>query len=161
MEKFEFEGLDDVMKALENLPEKITVGLLASVHRKALMEHIVKPLRTALPYTAETKRGIIAINDRKDRANATVWGGVSSDSYWVRFAEKGTKERTAKKTHVTQIDGKFVTIKEGTKLGKVTGNKKVEQVINNQIGDVVEFVNTQYGEEINNFLEKRIKKLKK
>jgi len=146
METFKFEGLDDVMKALEGLDDRIVINLFQSVNRKAVQEYVTKPLRSALPYSQKSKKGIITITDRKDRDNAAVWGGVSSDSYWLRFTEKGTKIRKTKK---------------GYNRGAVVGANRVAPIVDGQVSELIKFVNEEYGETINSFLEKRIKKLKK
>ena len=91
------EGLSEVMDALKDIKVKVKVQLIKSFLRKAMMKEIIKPLRADLPYSRNIIKNIKIFTSRRDSNKTAIYGGPSSDVYWIRFMEKGTKQRYTKK----------------------------------------------------------------
>jgi len=142
--RYELKGVKEIQEALLQLPAKVNAKLLQSVHRKTAKKFIIDSLRAGTPYSSTTKKSFVVQNDREDPT--AVFAGPSSDAFWIRFVEKGTKQRETKK---------------GYNRGSITGKNTIEPIVDQQIEPIINYVNTQYGEEIENFLQKRIKKINK
>jgi hypothetical protein len=140
---YKLEGADEIEKALSDLPTKLSLKLLQSFNRKATKKFVVDPLRACLPYSAETKKGITVMNDRTDKTK--VFAGIASNKFWVRWAEKGTKQRVTKK---------------GASRGQIIGKNRAVPIIENSTDPIINYANKELGNEIANFLQKRIKKMK-
>lgn len=141
MVQFQLEGADEILDALAALGPKNLFNIIKASERKALTENIVKPVRAAVPYSANVKKNIKVVQDRKDGGGLAFFAGVDSDVFWIRFVEKGTKERPGR--------------------GRITPKPSAIPAIEENIQGVVDFFGKDFGEEINNILEKRIKKAKK
>lgn len=139
---FEIEGLSELMKALEELPDKLQDKIVKSLLQKTGRKFIVNELKSALPYSSKSKKGLRVISDRRDKE--AVYAGVSGDSFWLRFAELGTKERT-----------------KGHYRGRITPKNQVRDVIDAEINPIIDFARDEFGNEINIILERRIKKINK
>lgn len=144
IEQFEVQGLSDVVKALQELPIQLQDKLIKSFLQKTGKKFIVNELKSALPYSSKTLKGIRTLSDKKDK-NA-VFTGVSSDVFWLRFVDKGTKERQTRK---------------GYNRGSITPKNQVRSVIDSQIQPVIDYARDEFGNEINKNLERRIKKINK
>jgi len=133
------EGVKEYTEILNGLPERVRDQVLRSFNRKAATQEVLKPLRAALPYSSQTKKEIkVAAN----RANKTaVVAGPTSSVYYVRFVEKGTKERKGPR-------------------GRIRARNRIEPFVDSRINNVISFTSREYGNEINKFLEKKIKRLK-
>jgi len=144
MEKtnFELEGVSEVIDALEALEPKQLLSVIKALERKALNENIVKPLKAALPYSADSEKSIRVVQDNQDRTG--FWAGITSDAYWLRFVEKGTNIRTTKK---------------GANRGAISAKNRAVPTILGQTDDVVEFFNKDFGGEVERILQRRLKKL--
>ena len=89
--QFKVEGLKEVYDILNQLPLKVSESVLRSFNRKALTVNIVRPLKSVLNYSSETKKNIKV---QADKLNKTaVVAGPTSSVFWVRFVDKGTKQR--------------------------------------------------------------------
>jgi len=158
-ESFELEGTKEVMKALDALQPKLLLAVLKGVERKALRENIIKPLKAALPYSESSERNIKIVSDRDDKTG--FYAGITKDSYWLRFVEKGTKIRTVKETKIVPINGEFRTFKEGQTLGQIIGKNIAIPTMLDNIDDIIEFFNEDFGSEVEKILKRRLKRLNK
>jgi len=158
-ETFELEGVSEVIDALEALDPKLLVAVIKGVERKSLTQNIVKPLKAALPYSAESEKNIKVVGDKEDKLG--FYAGITTDSYWLRFAEKGTKIRTVKETKIVPINGEFRTFKEGQTLGQIIGKNIAIPTMLDNIDDIIEFFNEDFGSEVEKILKRRLKRLNK
>jgi len=142
--QWEVEGLNVVIDALESLPPKLSLNLLRSVNRKALTQEIVKPLRSALPYSANIKKNIKVAADKLDKTG--VIAAPSTDVFWVRFLEGGTVERFTE---------------SGAARGYISGRKTIEPFYDSKTDDVIDFARDEYAETIITFMNKKLKRIKK
>jgi hypothetical protein len=162
--KMEIVGLKEIQQALKELPSTVATQVLRSFHRKILTDTVVKPMRAALPYSRRTTKNIQVWGDRskKDAAIAA----PSTDSFWLRFVEKGTVTRILKKPHVAMManwgigEVKWRTLKKGTKFGKVKATHHMESFIDSQIQTILKKYGVDMGEEMIKIIEKRVKKIK-
>ena len=51
-------GTKDILKALDSLNAKELEKVITGAERKALTENILKPIKSALPYSPRSKKGI-------------------------------------------------------------------------------------------------------
>ena len=141
---YNLDGADEILDALSALDPKIIMQIIKSVERKALMENIVKPVRAAIPYSTRTKKGIGIANDKQDKT--ALLAGPLNTVFYLRFVEKGTKERTTAR---------------GASRGAITARPIVIPTVMGQIDDVVDFFNKDFGEAVDQILQKKIKKINK
>jgi hypothetical protein len=157
--KFELQGTSEVLAALDALDYKTLVSIIKAVERKALRETIVSPLRSAIPYGPESKKmiGIAGSKTDKTALKAGVMAGrrttkksgdktvsVPPLGVIIRWLDLGTEIRTTKK---------------GANRGRITGKNVVQPFILNNVDNVVEYFNTNFGDEVNNILLKRLKNI--
>ncbi len=135
------EGADKVIEAIQSLGTKNIVNIVKAVERNVLQENIIQPLKAAVPYSAKTKKNIKVEQYRKDKSGLTFQAGVSSDVFWIRFVEKGTKERKGR--------------------GRITPRPSAIPVITENTQAVIDTFTNNFAEEVNKNLEKRLKRLKK
>ena len=150
---YELEGVKEVIDALNALDTKNLVNIIRSVERKALNQHIVKPVKAAIPQNS-LKKAIGVVKDKNEKLG--YYGGVKvgkrqtperpPDGVILRWIDKGTKERTTKK---------------GAYRGKITGNKRIQSISSNNTDNVVKFFNKDFGSEVDKILERKLKRIKK
>ena len=143
------EGTKEVIEALDSLEPKVLNNVIKSVQRKALMEHIVKPLRAAIPYASLKKAaGLESVMGKHIGYFAGIVNRKKIDAkpegVIIRFLTGGTKVRTTKK---------------GYNRGKVEGDNFVKPVIQGNIKEVIEFFNNDFGTEVEKILQKKLKKI--
>ena len=141
---YHIEGLDDIEKALSNLPAKLGEKILFRTNRTILTKIIKRPLQSAIPYSLKTKKSVRL---------ATAWGlelktgalvGVSSDGFFLRFLTFGTRERKTRKG-----------LNRGSIRPRDTG---IIRTIDQKTGAVLEEVNKEYGEYVYKILTRDLKK---
>ena len=86
MESFEIQGLKEIEQALKDLPVQLQASVLRATNRKLIKKFTVDPLKELLNYSRRTERGITIVNDKSDPT--AIFGGVMSDSFWLRFADR-------------------------------------------------------------------------
>lgn len=96
----EIEGIDEILRALESLPSKVGRKVLYDANREILSRNVLPGLRASLPYSARTRRGIKIVKARG--TDSGVYIGVSSDAFYLRFLEKGTKRRELRKNNANR-----------------------------------------------------------
>ncbi len=143
-ETFKIEGIKEVIEALEGLPDELVQKFLKTYTRRVLSKFIVDKLKGSLPYSPKSLKGIKVVNDRNDKSAA--FGGLTLDSFWLRFTEKGTKVRKTKK---------------GFNRGQITAKNKILPIIDQQINPIIEDFNEQLGIEIEKILKRKIKSVNK
>lgn len=136
--KWKVEGLKEVSDALRVLPDKLSISLLRSVNRRVLSKEVVKPLRAAVSHQS-FKKGIKVFTDKANKTGAVV--GPDSKVFWIRFVQKGTKERF--------------------KRGKITAHNTIEPTIDQSIDNVIKFAGNEYEDEMIKFMSKKLKRLRK
>lgn len=139
-ETIKIEGLSEIEQALKDLPVKMQASIYRAANRKAVKKFIVDNIRSAVSYSSKSERGITIINDREDKTG--VYGGVTSDSYWLRWADRGTAERYTEK---------------GAYRGSISGRNQIQPIILGNVDEITKYMNDELGNEIVKILEKRIK----
>jgi len=151
---YELTGLKELIDALDSLTDKELFNLIRSGVRKGLQEHIVKPVRSAIPNVRLRKSvGIVA---GKGKEELVMWGGIiiakrkdasrPPDGVLLRWTEFGTKNRKTKK---------------GFNRGAVIGKSVVVPRIVGQADKLVSYLNQDFGTAAEQFLAKKLKKINK
>ena len=139
-EKIEVVGLKELEDALKDLPVKLQASIYKALNRKAVKKFVVDEIRSVVNYSSKTESNITVINDKSDPTS--VYGGVSSKVYWLRFADRGTASRETKK---------------GANRGAIKGKNQIQPVILASVDKIIKFVNDELGNETAKILEKRLK----
>lgn len=148
--KLEIEGLEEIRQALNSMPVKLSQQVLGKANRD-ILNKIVKPeLKINLPYSGDKYKRAIKTEKYKN-AFAGYMIGYTTDVYWLRFMEKGTKVRKTKK---------------GYNRGAITSPRPfIQRTLNQSSDKVIKNIKTEYGSIILNIIEKQLastgKKLKK
>jgi hypothetical protein len=142
--EFKVEGIKEIMEALTILPAEMQARILSSALLKTGRECIVKPLKSALNYSAESEKGIKVSKIRNNKL--AVKAGLSNAAYKIRWADGGTEERKTKK---------------GQSRGKIDGKHQIGPIIERQIEPTVKYIEKEMGVEIDKILKRRLKKLNK
>ena len=144
MIKLEIEGIKAIQDALNSLGPKLSNQILRSFNRKAGTRFIVKNLRGSLPYSKRSKRGIKITTSRRDPNRTHIYAGVTTQSFWLRWAELGTVDRNTR---------------TGANRGSIRGRHRVGPIINSQIRPIIKYTEKELGKEISNILAKKLKRL--
>ena len=129
-----------IEKALKELPIKAQASLIRSVNRNVGTKEIVKPLASILPYSSITTKNIKAQATAGNKLAISL--GPTSDSYWLRFLERGTISR------------------KGPNAGKVIMKAKpiIERFTDSKIRPLLDRYKTEMGELIAKFLKSKLRR---
>jgi hypothetical protein len=164
IQPLEIEGIEEILKSLERLPPFISNKLLYDVNKQILTDVVRSDLVAALPYSLRTKKGIKIVKARGTENGLYI--GVSTDAFWLRFLQKGTKERKIKST----TDRSFTITKRYHKTGRRgatrTGNRGqispretgVVSTLNSKINEVLQAVQKDYSEMLLKAISRNLKK---
>jgi hypothetical protein len=141
---FYIDGLKEVEQAIKDLPVKMQASVYRAINRKAVQKYVVNDLRGVLNYSAKTESAIKIVTDVEDKT--AVYGGVTSDAFYLRFADRGTAERYTEK---------------GAYRGKIIGRNQIQPLILGSVDNIIKFMNEKLGDEIVKILERRIKSTRK
>ena len=141
---FEIEGLKEVEDALKTLATKDMSNILRTYNRTALKNYALNDLMSQLPYSPDSLKNIRIVAGKGNKTSVLV--GPTSDSYWLRFAEGGTKDRYTK---------------TGAYRGAIFPNRRIEPILDRSATQIIDYTAKNYGEEINKILEKKLKRIKK
>ena len=144
METYKIDGLKELEQAMKDLPVKMQASIYRALNRKAAKKFIVDNLRNVLSYSNESEKGIEIVNDRYDPT--AVYGGVTSSSFWLRFADRGTAIRQTEK---------------GANRGAIVPKNQIQPEILGSTDEIIKFMNEEIGNEIVKILERRIKSVNK
>lgn len=143
-ENYEIIGLTEIEEALNDLPIKMQAQIYRALNRKAVKRYVIDNIRSTVNYSSETEKGITIKNDRNDKT--AVVGGVSSDVFWLRFADRGTAARYTEK---------------GAYRGQITAKDQIQPEIFASVDDIIEYMRVEIGNEMASVIEKRIKSTQK
>lgn len=135
---FELSGLKEILAALEGLESAEVNKIISTIQKNVLNKTVINSVRAALPYSASTKQAIRVVADKEDPL--TFYAGVTSDAFWLRFVERGTRVRENR--------------------GQIVAKPKAIPTIESKPDDIIEFFNDEFGEEVAKILLKKIKKSK-
>ena len=141
---YELTGINEVLDALDSLSEKKIMNIVKAIQRKVLKDIVITPLRAAIPYSQFAKKSIRIVPDKRDYT--ADYAGPTSDAYWLRWVERGTKQRTTK---------------AGVNRGAITPRPIIIPFIESTPEKIVEFFNKDFGQAVSDELQKRISKIKK
>ena len=141
---FKIEGLQEIIDSLNELPAKLQATIIQGFLRKAGSKYIVSELRTILPYSARTKQEIKVVGDPRDKL--AIYAGVSTKAFPLRFVEYGTVQRKTEK---------------GWNRGAIAGVARVEPIVDRQVEPIIDYVNKEFGNEVEKNLRRRIKRISK
>lgn len=138
-------GLNELNNALKELPDKLNIQFFKNFNRKVLNQFIVRNLKQGTSYSAKTKSEIKVLSDTKSDKTAMV-AGATRRIFYVRFVEGGTKERKTKK---------------GWNRGSIVGTGTMKSIINSNIEPMIKYIREELANDINTFMERKLKRLKK
>jgi hypothetical protein len=152
-QKFEIDGLKEVIDGLSELPVELQRRIIRSVLSKAGRKFIVSELRSALPYSARLKESLRVVNDPNDKLAIFAGVGVGKrikgeipPGVLIRFLDKGTVQRHTKK---------------GYNRGTLIARNSVPLIIDSQIQPIIDWINNEFGNEIEKILQRKLKRINK
>lgn len=137
---FQISGLKEIEEALNNLPTELQQKVLGQINKKAVDKLVVGPIRGAVSYSSKTESNIKVTPDTEDKT--AFYGGVTSDAFWLRFTDFGTKQR-------------FTKI--GRPKGRIVGRRTIETTIIHSVDDIITFANEEIGDELEKILNAKLK----
>lgn len=143
---FKIHGLENLTNALKELPDKLNIQFFKNFNRKVLNQFIVKNLKQGTAYSAKTKSEIKAISASSGGDKTAMIAGATRKIFYVRFVEGGTKERKTKKDW---------------NRGSIAGSGKMKNIINSNIEPMMKYIREELANDINTFMERKLKRLKK
>ena len=152
---FDIQGLDQVKRALSQLPKEVNDKILYDLHLGAA--RIVKSdIQSATPEGNNTKKAsqkarANVIVKRQRRSTTGVNIGYSTRAFHIGFIEFGTKLR------VLKGQGKY---RKGTKRGKITARPFIGAAHDRAFPKALQYVSTNYLKLVNRSLKKQLRGLK-
>lgn len=164
VDKFQIEGIDEVLKSLETLPLRITNKILQDANRDVLTRILKPAIQSALAYSSYTKRGIKVTKARGTENGMYV--GVSTDAFYLRFLQFGTTDRVTKgklNRSSAWVGGVKVKTKSrsggGASRGRVNPRETgVVSTIEAKTGEVIRAVTQEYGQYVARAITRQLKK---
>jgi len=140
---FSMSGMTELLQTLNDLPAHLEQKILDNYLKAASNKYVITSIKSGLPYSVKTEVGIKVSKDKlKSMAFIT---GPTTDSFWIRFADKGTVKRTTSK---------------GANRGQIIGKFRIPSLVNSQVQPIIDSAVTEIGEEIATFIKKNNKKTK-
>jgi len=128
-------NVDNLIKAMDELSRKDYEKIMKTIHQNLARQYIVDRLKAGLPYSGRSKKGIkVTVGSKYDKT--AVAAGPTSDVYWLRFVEGGTKERRGR--------------------GSITAQNRVGPIIDSQIEPLVQ----EWSEDVWDVIEASLKMIK-
>jgi len=140
-ESFKLEGMDKLLNSLNGLPEHLAQKVLEEYLKTTSQKFIVNSLKSGLSYGAYTESKIKVTKD-KIKTLAFI-SGPTTDAFWLRFVDRGTKERT-----ILKGDNK------GANRGRIIGKHQIKGIVDGQIKLIIDDVEKGLGAEIDAYLKK-------
>jgi HK97 gp10 family phage protein len=154
MIKFKIIGLEEVKKALRELPRSINERIQLDVNRKAGLI-VKKEMQETAPEGNNTKKSRNKASQniliKRSKSKSGIFVGISRAIFYMAFRELGTKVRSLLGR------GKY---RKGTNRGRMTPKKWIEPAHRSALPKVVDFMNKNYLKIINNSLKKQLRRFK-
>ena len=141
------EGVDELLKILNTIGnDRVVQSILKKANREA-----VKPLQRQMkglpfPGSIPSNMAIRATKVGGYRNPNAILVGPTSKTYWVRFIEKGTKDR-------------YTNTNPSLYRGRIKGINKLVPLINREAPRILKYVQKQYGEDLVKVTEKYAKRI--
>lgn len=136
-QRFRIDGMEELVRALRGLPVQLEREIIERYLRDASNRYGVGPLKSGLPYSPRT---LAAIKATKDRTREQAYfSGPTTDAFWLRFVDKGTKVRKTK---------------SGANRGRIVGKFRVPGIVNAQVRQIVDEAAGDLGKEIESYMNK-------
>ena len=139
---FEVEGLKEAIDAISYLDPKRQTQIIEAFLLKTGKKFVSDELKSTLNYSSETEKSIKAAKVKKTKM--AVKAGIQPGAYKIRWVDLGTKERKTKK---------------GYNRGKISGREQVSPTIDKQIQPIIDYAENELLNELNNTIEKKLKKI--
>lgn len=133
----EWENVDELKAAMDELSKKDYNNLMKEINKQLAQKYIVERIRQGVPYSGDSKKQVRVVAGSKNDRTA-VAAGPTSEIFWWRFVEGGTKERTGR--------------------GSISPQNRIGPIIDAQIEPIVGEWQAEVWNMINEVLEKRIKR---
>lgn len=141
----EISGLSELQEALKMLPDFLARKVVTKVNKDVVQKLVVSPLRDSVVYSPKTESRIrtttAGLQKNSDELGA-VLGGVTSDAFWIRFAQRGTGARYTKR---------------GAFKGQIVGKNQMQPIVLNSVDDIIAYAAEQYSKDVEAELTKRLK----
>jgi len=148
METGNLEGYDEILKLLQELGNDKAINEILKKSNRDIITPLRNEMASSLSYAPWLKKEIrvrAAKVDGQSHPNA-VMVGPTSDSFLIRFLDKGTVERYTK---------------AGRYAGKITGKHEIEPFFDNKAPKIQKDAAKEYGEALVKQTEKYTKKITK
>lgn len=166
---YKLNGVKETLDAISALDNKTIINIVRTIERKALNQFVIRPLKSACPYSSLKSDGIGILGSRNERMK--YWAGIKTSKRTdantppagaiLIFLEGGTKERIVKKKRVVKIGDRFVTLRAGASLGAITPRPFASPIIDNAVEPIINMFANDFAKEVSLQLEKRLKKVNK
>lgn len=144
MEKFgEWEGVDGAISGLKHVDAKTGGSILRGWNRKTIKKVVVPRQEGSI----HSKRARNNLKVQATRGSKTaIISGPGSDTYWERFLQGGTKQRTTKR---------------GFNRGKIKKDNRLEKTYDGLVQPVINYAKDNAGKEICKLFNSRLKSANK
>ena len=138
-DNFKIDGMNEIVQALNDLPAHLSQKILDNYLKSTAKKYIINSMKTELPYSVKTKIGIKVSKDKLQYL--AVVAGPTSDSFILRFLDKGTKLRRYK----------------GASRGLIVGKFRIPGIVSSQIQPIIDNAQKDIGQSVENFMNKNKK----
>jgi hypothetical protein len=159
-------GADEIIAALDKVPRSVSNKILLDAH-KTILKDVVRPDLKALlsSFSPTTRKGVSIVKAKGTTTGAYI--GISTKAFWLRFVDKGTKERKTKQANIERIKSKrYYKVgrwgrREAMNRGRVQGDGRITNLLTNKANTVLKEVEVNYGEKLVAALDKELQRIKR
>jgi len=134
-QSLQINGLNNIVSMLKGLPAHLEQEILQKYLKSTSIKHGTEPIKAGITCSAIGKTNIKVSRDRL--LYLALVSGPTTKAFWLRFADKGTKERVTA---------------SGANRGKIVGKFKIPSIIQGQVQPIIDESGAAIGEEIDKFL---------
>jgi hypothetical protein len=144
VKKIKIQGLKELDEALKGLPAAASRKILENAFLSASESVIVPSIKSAMGGYSQRARDGVHTRVIGGEGEALVGAGVTSDAFWILWADQGTVDR-----YVT--GDRF----KGAFRGSINGAQTIQPAIYNSVDKVVDIIAEKISQELQKYLQSK------
>ncbi len=148
----DIKGLDKVYEVLRGLPYEMSAAVVRQSMKEVERKEVLPNLKAG-PFIESTKKRFITEMGKSNEMSVTV--GPSYRAYWLRYIEKGTKDRYTKRYAKKVVNQRKVLNNQAKRFtGRVSAQHNIEPILDRSIENVEKRIRESFADIISKYVEK-------